>query len=206
MEYQHGVAYPHRRRTSRSATPPLRQGRRAQPPAEVQASWPVSALSSCILVVLSPFRTLPLSGDRKQNAQLAVTRLGEARGDLYRELIDEQERHAAFDVVKQLLQARLVDVTAYDDGEESGLGSRTLQIDLRRQHVAAKPGHRRGDVLQQRRAGDRHGRAFQEWRTGPTSDAGNLTAGGAGAAALELFQHGGGCRDIGALAQYVSQR
>src|SRR5262245_20323665 len=137
MGYQHGVAYPHRRRTFRSVTPPLRRGRRAQPPAEVQAAWPVvsaspQALSSCVLVILSPFCTLPLSGDRKQNAQLAVTRLGEAGGGLRHELIDEQERHAAFDVIEQLLQARLVDVTTYDDGEESGLGSRALQIDLRR--------------------------------------------------------------------------
>src|SRR5262249_48365020 len=101
-EYQHGVAYPHRRRTFRSATLPSRQGRRAPRPEEVQAARRVyvspQALSSCALVILSPFCTLPLSGDREQNAQSAFTRSG-VRRRLHRELIDEQERHAAFDVI-----------------------------------------------------------------------------------------------------------
>src|SRR5689334_17414689 len=107
MRYQHGVAYSHRRRAFRSVTARPRQGRRAQPPAEVQALSSVSAspqvLSSCALVILSPSCTLPLSGDREQNAQLAVTRRGEVRGGLHHELIDEQERHAALDVIEQLL-------------------------------------------------------------------------------------------------------
>src|SRR6202035_2705518 len=100
-----------------SSAPRLQRERRAQPRAEASALRPASASFRPV-----SFPAPPLSGDREQNAQLAVARRCEARRRLHHELIDKQKRHAGLDIVKQPLQARLVDVTACDGGDESGLG------------------------------------------------------------------------------------
>src|SRR5580693_2886042 len=76
------------------------------------------------------FRTLPLSRHPEQDSQLAFTRRCKCARRLHHQLIDEQERHAGLDVIEQLLQTRLVDVTARDDADEAGLGWRALHIDL----------------------------------------------------------------------------
>src|ERR1700743_381562 len=61
---------------------------------------PESGLRSCAY----SFSTLPLSGDPKQKPQLSVA--GCCCLDV--ELVDEQERHSGFKIVKQSLQSGLI--------------------------------------------------------------------------------------------------
>src|ERR1700753_1839572 len=90
---------------------------------------PESGLRSCAC----SFSTLPLSGDPEQKTQLSVA----GRRCLDVELVDEQERHSCFKIVKQGLQCRLIKLAICHHADEAGLGIRTLQVKLGRKHIAA---------------------------------------------------------------------
>ena len=61
---------------------------------------------------------------------------------------------------------RLLDLAARQHADKAVLGLHALHVDLRGEHVAADLGHRVGDALQQRRARDGEGLAFEERRAG----------------------------------------
>jgi hypothetical protein len=85
---------------------------------------------------------------------------------LHDQLIDQKKRHSGLEVIQQLLQGRLLELAADRRGNETLFGQRPLQIDLRREDAGANARHGAGQTLQQRRAGNRHRRAFDERRAG----------------------------------------
>src|SRR6185312_15046921 len=87
-----------------------------------KSGWHIYARSFC---------TLPLAGDPEQESQLALA----CGYHLNVELIDEQKRHAGFQIVKQGLQRRLLEFAIRDHADEAGLGVRALQVKLGRQHI-----------------------------------------------------------------------
>ena len=67
-------------------------------------------------------------------------------------------------------------------------------------------GHRAGNPLQQRRARNRNRSAFEIGRTRRNRRIGGCCANATGLAALELFQHGRGCRDVATLTDDIRDR
>ena len=127
-----------------------RQGKPGQGDGEVRLIWHLAIART------PPSRTRSLPGCEPASV---------GRG-LHHQLVDEQKRHPGLEIVKQLLQLRLLDFAACDHAEETRVCRRALHIELGRQHIAAEFHHCAGDPLQQRCARDRHRRALEIGRAG----------------------------------------